>query len=94
MILILKGKAKYWVIGLVEVTWKVCAVVVTCCLKRSVELHDALHGFREERGTGAANLEDNLEQQLDGIAHDPLFQVLLYVYKSYDSFDRGRFWKS
>ena len=28
MVLIPKGKWDYWVIGLVEVAWKVCAVVV------------------------------------------------------------------
>ena len=41
-------------------------------LKCSVVLHDDLCGFRYGRGTGAATLEDNLVQQLMGIAHKPL----------------------
>ena len=31
---------------IVEVVWKVCAMVVNFRLKRSVTLHDALYGFR------------------------------------------------
>ena len=73
-------------IGIVEVLWKVCSVVVNCWLKSSVVLHHALHGFIEGRGT--ANMEANLAHQLAGFAHDTLFQVFLDVRKSYDSMDR------
>ena len=52
----LKWKGEYRVIGMAEVLWKVCSVVVSCRLKRSVVLHDALHGFREGRGTGKSTL--------------------------------------
>ena len=68
--------------------WKVCSVVVICWLKRSVVLHNDLHGFRERRGTGTAMLEAKLAQKLAGITHEPLFQVLLDVRKAYDSLDR------
>ena len=79
----------YWGIGIVEVVWKVYATVVNFGLKRSVTLHDALHGFRAGRGMGAATLEANLVQKLSGIAHEPLFQVFLDVQKAYDSLGRG-----
>ena len=59
MVLILKGKGEYRGIELVEILWKVCAVVVNCWLKRSVVLHNALHGFRVGRGKGTATLEAN-----------------------------------
>ena len=52
-----------------EVVWKVCAMVVNFRIKRSVNLHDALHGFRLGRVTETATLEAKLEQQLVGIAH-------------------------
>ena len=52
MVLIPKGKGGYRAIGLVEVLWKVCAVVVNFWLKRRVVLHDTLHRFRAGRGTG------------------------------------------
>ena len=83
-------EGEYWGIKLVEVTRKVFVEVVNCHLKQSVELHDALHGFREGRGMGTATLEAKLEHQLDGISHKPLFQVFLNVHKAYGSLDRGR----
>ena len=89
MVLTLKGKGKYRGIGLVEVLWKFCAVVVNCCLKTIVVLHDALHGFRTLRGTATstATLEAKLSQKLAGIAYDNIFQVLLYVRKAYNLLD-------
>ena len=36
-------------------------------------------------------MEANLAQHLDGLLHEPLFQVLLDFCKSYDSLDRGRY---
>ena len=56
MVIIPKGKGEYRGIGLVEMMWKVCSVVVTCRLKRSVMLHNQPHRLREGRGTGTATL--------------------------------------
>ena len=52
-----KRRGGYWGIGLVEVFWKVCAEVVNCGLKRSVTLHDVMHGLMAGRGTGTATLK-------------------------------------
>ena len=87
MVLIPKWKCEYIFIGLVEVLWKVCAVVVNFWLERSAVLHDALHRFIAGIGTGTATLEAKLAQQLSGIAHKPLFQVFLDVRKAYYSLD-------
>ena len=57
MIFFPKGKGGYQWIGLLEVAWKVCAPVVYCQINRSVELHDALHGFRADWVKGMATLE-------------------------------------
>ena len=57
MVFLSKGKAEYEGIGLIEVTWKIYAAVANCRLKRSVELHDALQGFRVGRRMGEATLE-------------------------------------
>ena len=51
-------------VEIMEVVWKVCAAVANFQLKRSVNLHDALHGFRAGRGTGTFYLEANLAHQL------------------------------
>ena len=62
-----KGKGGYRGVELVEVLWKVYSVVVNCRLKRSVVLHNALHGFIE--GMGIATLYDKQSQHLAGLAH-------------------------
>ena len=65
-------------------------MVVNCRLHQRVTLHDVLHGFRAGRGIGTATLEEKLAHQLEGIAHEPLFQVFLDVREVYDSLDRAR----
>ena len=80
----------YGEIGLVEVVWNVCAVVVDFRIKMSVTLHGELHGFRAVRGTSTATLEETLAQKLVGMALEPLFQVILDVQKAYYSLDRGQ----
>ena len=85
-----KGRGRYRVIGLVEVVWKVYLALANFLIKRSVILHDALHGFSAGRGAGKATLEENLAQQLAGITHEPLLQVFLDVQKAYNSLYRGR----
>ena len=74
---------------MVEVLCKVCSVGVNCCLKMIALFYNALHGFIEGQGTGTDTLEANLEQQLSGISHEPLFHVFLDFRKAYDSLDRG-----
>ena len=64
VVLIPKGKGGVWGIGLVEVTWKLMAVILHRRLTTGLQLHDALHGFREGRDTGTATLEAKLLQQL------------------------------
>ena len=89
MVLTLKGKKEYQGIGIVEVFVEGVHSSSEFLLKRSVMLHDTLHGFIEGRGTGTDNLEAKLVQQLESIAHEPLFQVFLDVRKEYDLLDRG-----
>ena len=40
---------------------------------------------------GTATLEAKLAQQLARLAYEPLFQVFLYIRKSYDSLDMGQY---
>ena len=89
MVFLVEGRVEYQGIGLVKLVWKVCATLVNCCLRRSVMLHNALHGFREGRGTGTATLEAKFLQQLEGLEHEPMFHIFLELRKAYDSLDRG-----
>ena len=79
MVLLPKGKGGYRGIISFDVTLKVCIAGVNCHLKRIVELNDALHGFREGWEMWTANLEAKLEQQISGLAHEPIFQVFMDV---------------
>ena len=84
MVLLPKGKGGYRGTGIVDLLSKVCSVVVNCLLKRSVVLHDALHGFRKWRGTRTATLDAKLSQHLTGLSYKPLFHIFLDVRKAYE----------
>ena len=90
MVLIPKGKREYRGVGLVEVTWKVVAVIIHLRLTTGITYHDALHGFREGRGTGTATLEAKLLQQLAAMREEVLYVILLDLTKAYDALDRSR----
>ena len=64
MVLIPKGGGDYYVIGLVEVVWKVVTVILNFCLTTSIDFHVVLHGLWAGRGTGTTSLEAKLLQQL------------------------------
>ena len=59
--------------------------MVNCGLKRSVILHENLYRFRAGRVMGTATLEVKLAQQLEGLVHEPLFQVFWDVCNVYKS---------
>ena len=90
VVLIPKGKNEYRGIRLVEVTWKVVAVILHSRLKTAITFHDALHGFREVRGTGTATLESKLLQQLAAMREEVLYVFFLDLTKAYDALDRSR----
>ena len=90
MVLLPKWKGGYRGIGLVEVLWNMCSVVVNCQLKISVVFRDALHGFIKGKGAGTATLEAKLAHKMAGLVHDPLFRVFLDVCKACASLGRER----
>ena len=67
MLLLTKGVREYIVIWLLEVIWKLCAPIINNQLRSSIDINDALHGFRQGRGTGTTTLEANLDQHLVGL---------------------------
>ncbi len=50
-------------LGTGHLTCKVLEAIIDYCLK-AIELHDCLHGYLFERGTGTAILEAKLAQPL------------------------------
>ena len=62
VVLIPKGNSgDFRGIGLLEVLWKVLEKVLDALLS-TIELHDALHGFRAGRGCGTGIMEAKLVQ--------------------------------
>ena len=90
VVIISKGKRGYRGIGLVEITWKVVAVILHFRLTTGITFHDALHRFREGRGTGTATLEAKLLQQLAAMREEVLYVIFLDLTKEYDALDRSR----
>ena len=73
-----------------EVTWKVVEEILHCQLTTAITYHDALHGFREGRGTGTATLKAKLLQQLAAMREEVLYVIFLDLTKAYDALDRSR----
>ena len=90
VVLIPKGKGDYRGIGLVEVMWKVVAVILNRHLTSSITFHNVLHGFRAGRGTGTVTLEAKLLQQLAAMREEVLYVIFLDLTKAYDALDRSR----
>ena len=81
MVIIPKGRGEYRGVGLIEVIWKVYALIINNRIRAAITLHDALQGFRKGGGTGTATVEEKLTQNIAGIFHELLLQVLLDVQK-------------
>ena len=85
-----QGGKDYSGIGLLEVMWKVVAVILNRRFPSSITYHDALHGFRSGRGTGTATLETKMLQQLSAMREEVLYMIFLDLTKAYDTLDRSR----
>ena len=68
---------------ILEVIWNLYASIMSNQLRSSITLNNALHCYRRGRVIELETLEAKLSQQLAGLCHDPLFQVFLYVLKSW-----------
>ena len=88
VVLIAKGGNDYRIIGLVEVVWKVVAVILSFRFTASITYHNSLHGFRAGRGTGTATLKVKLIQKVSAMREAVLHTIFLDLYKAYDALDR------
>ena len=74
--------------GLVEVMWKLVAVILNHQFKASITSHNIFHGFRAGRGTGTATLEAKLLLQLASTREDVLYVIFMDLQKAYGALDR------
>ena len=90
VVLILKGVGDYRGIGLVEVIFKVVAVILDCHFTAAITYHDFFHGFRAGCDTGTATLEVKLLQQVAALREAVHNVIFLDLQKSYNALDRSR----
>eukprot|EP00978_Attheya_sp_CCMP212_P012920 scaffold32244_cov60-Attheya_sp.AAC.1 len=91
VMLVPKGGGEFRGIGVMELIWKVVAIIINERLKVTIQFHDALHSFRAGRGTSTATTEAKLCQQLaSSVQQVPLFQIYLNLRKAYDALDQER----
>jgi hypothetical protein len=90
LVLLLKpGSTEIRGIGLLESVWKLILSIIDARMKDVVEFDNAIHGFRQERGTGTAVLHNKLGMQLAVARKDTVVQLYLDLTKAYDILDRG-----
>ena len=89
-VLIPKGNTYTWVIGLMELIWKVVEGIIDTCLRQSFRLHNVLHGFHTGMGTGKAILELKMLHELSILEQETLLLVFIDLLKAYDTIYRGR----
>ena len=63
--------------------WKTTARLLKCRITSAIMFYDMLHGFWVGRGTGTADLEAKLLQQLTSMREADLFEALLDLHKAY-----------
>ncbi len=56
----------------------------------AIDLHDSLHGCRNNCGTGTAIIEEKLAQQLSYLELKPFYGVILDLRKAFDTIDWER----
>ena len=90
MVLIYKGIGDYHGIGLVEVVWKLVAVILNLCFTASITFHGVLHGFQAVSGTGTNSIQAKLLQKFMGMREEILYVIFLKLYKAYVALERDR----
>ncbi len=86
VVLIPKGGGDYCRIGLIEPVWKCIEQVIDHRLD-TINLHDSLHGCRNNRGTGTAIIKAKLAQQLSYLELQLFYGVFLDLRKVFDAMD-------
>jgi hypothetical protein len=92
-ILVLIPKSEFFKfrgITLLEVLYKLWAMIVYRRAMKVIHFHPGIHGFCRRRGCSTAILECKLEMQLAAFQSVPYYQVFLDLAKAFDSIDRDR----
>ena len=61
-----------------EVLWNTVMGILNHRLTMVIQLHNTLHGFHTDRGTGTASLEANMLQHLMAIREEVLYKIFYF----------------
>ena len=73
-----------------EFLWNTVTVILNLRITMVIRLHNTLHGFRTERGTGTAYIEANLLQHPMAMREEVLYEIFLDLHKAYGALDCSR----
>ena len=90
VVLIPEGGYKYRGIVIVQVMWTAVVVLLNRRFTASMTYHNFLHELRTGHGTGSANIEVKLLQQVGAMREAVLHAIFLDLHKAYHSLDRSR----
>jgi hypothetical protein len=82
------SSTEYRGIGLLETVWKTISSIINIRIRHVVQFDEAVHGFREQRGTGTAILTNKLLMQRSAAEQTMVKQIYLDLKKAYDTIDR------
>lgn len=80
-------------IALLEVIYKLISAIINRRFQDTVEFHDAIHGFRQNRGTGTAIISVKLIMQLAKRTANPRYFVFLDLKKLMTRWTENAHWK-
>ena len=80
-----KGNGEFRSIGLVYVLWKTLLGFINWRIGAALHFHNVLHDFREGWEIGTAYLKAKILQQLMSMREEVLYDILLYLHRSYDA---------
>ena len=61
-----------------EFLWNTVMTILNLRLTMVIQLHNTLHGFHTDRGTGTASLEANMLQHLMAIREEVLYKIFYF----------------
>ena len=71
-----------------KLIWKTVVVILDCCPRMSITLHDVLHGLWEGCRKGTSPLYEKTTQQLTSMREEVLYAIFMELHKAYDASDR------
>ena len=88
VVLIKKGEADFWGIGIIEVLWKKVVVILKLHLGASITPPNVLYGLNDGIGMGNSPIEVKKIKKLRDMREEVLYKILLNLHKECNTLER------